>query len=94
LKIVVHGYFRKKLCCMAIDHRRKAPIPTPHMFPCHRSQYWISSDDYLFIKNPYLLVFGVIENGCSWLFFEKWGLYSIDHRPKAFLPHPTYVSMP
>jgi hypothetical protein len=26
------------------------------------------------VKNPYVLAFGIIENGYSWLFSTKWGL--------------------
>jgi hypothetical protein len=25
-------------------------------------------------KNPYVLAFGIIENGHSWYFRQKWGL--------------------
>jgi hypothetical protein len=41
---------------------------TPHMFPCHRSHSWISGGDHFLVKNPYVLAFGIIENGHSWLF--------------------------
>jgi hypothetical protein len=47
---------------------------TPHMFPYHRSHSWISSGDHFLVKNPYVLTFGIIENGRSWLFSTKWGL--------------------
>jgi hypothetical protein len=47
---------------------------TPHMFPFHRSHSWISSGDHFLDKNPYVLTFGIIENGRSWLFSTKWGL--------------------
>jgi hypothetical protein len=36
---------------------------TPHMFPFHRSHSWISGGDYFLVKNPYVLAFGIIENG-------------------------------
>jgi hypothetical protein len=38
--------------------------PTPQMFPCHRSQSWISGGDNFLVKNSYVLAFGIIENGC------------------------------
>jgi hypothetical protein len=37
------------------------------MFPCHRSHSWISGGDHFLVKNPYVLAFGIIENGRSWL---------------------------
>jgi hypothetical protein len=36
---------------------------TPHMFPCHRSNSWISGGYHFLVKNPYVLTFGIIENG-------------------------------
>jgi hypothetical protein len=44
---------------------------TPHMFPCHRSHFWISGGDPFLGKNPLVLAFGIIENGRSWLFSTK-----------------------
>jgi hypothetical protein len=68
---------------------------TPHMFFCDRSHSWISSGDHFLVKNPYVLAFGIIENGRSWLFSTKnGGCVAIDHRPEARTPHPTYVSLP
>jgi hypothetical protein len=67
---------------------------TPHMFPCHRSHSWISGRDHFLVKNPYVLAFGIIENGRSWLFLTKKGCVDIDHRPEARTPHPTFVSFP
>jgi hypothetical protein len=53
---------------------------TPHMFPWHRSHSWISSGDHLLVKNPYMLAFGIIENGRSWLFSTKnRGCVATDH---------------
>src|SRR5688500_19247508 len=46
---------------------------TPHMFPCHRSHSWIFGGDHFLVKNSYVLAFGIIENGRSWLFSAKWG---------------------
>jgi hypothetical protein len=40
---------------------------TPLMFPCHRSHSWISGGDHFLVKNPYVLAFGIIENGRLWL---------------------------
>jgi hypothetical protein len=36
---------------------------TSHMFPCHRSHYRISGGDHFLVENPYVLAFGIIENG-------------------------------
>jgi lipoprotein signal peptidase len=47
---------------------------TPHMFPCHRSHSWISGGDHFMVKYPYVLAFGIIENGRSWLFSTKMGV--------------------
>jgi hypothetical protein len=47
---------------------------TPHMFPYDRPHSWISSGDHFLVKNPYVLAFGIIENGHSWLFSTKMGV--------------------
>jgi hypothetical protein len=47
---------------------------TPLMFPCHRSHSWISGGDPFLVKNPYVLAFGIIENGRSSYFRQKRGL--------------------
>jgi hypothetical protein len=47
---------------------------TLDMFPCHRSYYWISYGDQFLVKNPYVLVFSIIENSCPWLLLTKMGL--------------------
>jgi hypothetical protein len=47
---------------------------TPHMFPCYRAHSWISGGDHFLVKNSYVLAFGILENGRSWLFSTKWGL--------------------
>jgi hypothetical protein len=63
---------------------------TPHMFPCHRSHSWISVGDHFLVKNSYVLAFGIIENGRSWLFSTKirvvWPLI-IDQRLVHLNPH-------
>jgi hypothetical protein len=69
--VVVHGYFRQNGGCVAIDHRLEARTPHPHMFPCRRSHSLISGGDHFLVKNPYVLAFGIIENGRSWLFSTK-----------------------
>jgi hypothetical protein len=63
---------------------------TPHMFPCHRSHSWISSGDHFLVKNSYVLAFGIIENGRSWLFLTKMGVVwplIIDQRLIHLAPH-------
>jgi hypothetical protein len=63
---------------------------TPHMFPCHRSHSWISGGDHFFVKNSYVLAFGIIENGHSWLFSTKMGVVwplIIDQRLINLTPH-------
>jgi hypothetical protein len=47
---------------------------TPQMFPCHRSHSWISGGDHFLVKNLYVLAFGIIENGRSWLFSTTMGI--------------------
>jgi hypothetical protein len=60
------------------------------MFPFHRSHSWISGGDHFLVKNPYVLAFGIIENGRSWLFSTKvrvgWPLI-IDQRLVRLIPH-------
>jgi hypothetical protein len=53
---------------------------TPHMFPSHRSHSWISGGDHFLVKNPYVLAFGIIENGRSWLFSTK--MVNLGFRPR------------
>jgi hypothetical protein len=63
---------------------------TPHMFPCHISHSLISGGDHFLVKNPYVLDFGIIENGRSWLFSTKIGVVwplIIDQRPVHLTPH-------
>jgi hypothetical protein len=63
---------------------------TTHMFPCHRSHSWISGGDHFLVKNPYVLAFSIIENGCSWLFLTKMGVvwpFIIDQRLIHLTPH-------
>jgi hypothetical protein len=76
--------------CVAIYHRLEARKPHPHMFPCHRSHSWISGGDHFLVKNLYVLAFGIIENGRSWLFFDKMGVVwplIIDQRLIHLTPH-------
>src|SRR6187551_2992969 len=82
--------FDKNGGCVAIDHRPEARTPHPHMFPCHRSHSWISGGDHFLVKNPYVLAFGIFENGHSWLFSTKMGVVwplIIDQR----LVHLTHI---
>jgi hypothetical protein len=67
-------YFRKKgvVWPLIIDYMLEHL--TPHMFPCHRSNSWISGGDHFQVKNPLVLAFGIIENGSSWLFSTKMGV--------------------
>ena len=60
--------------CMAIYHRPEARTPHPTYVSWHRSHSWISGGDHFLVKNSYVLAFGIIENGRSWLFSTKWGL--------------------
>jgi hypothetical protein len=63
---------------------------TPHMFPCRRSHSWISGGHNFLVKNPYVLAFGIIENGRSWLFSTKMGVvwpFIIDQRLVHLTPH-------
>jgi hypothetical protein len=47
---------------------------TPHMFSFHWSHFCISGGDHFLVKNPLVLTFGIIENGRSCNFRQKWGL--------------------
>src|SRR5688572_2932278 len=63
---------------------------TPHMFPCHRSHSWISGGNHFLVKSSYVLAFGIIENGHSWLFSTKMGVVwplIIDQRLINLTPH-------
>jgi hypothetical protein len=57
---------------LIIDHR--LVHHTPHMFPWRMSHSWISGGDQFLVKKPYVLAFGIIENGHSWLFPTKMGV--------------------
>jgi hypothetical protein len=70
---------------------------TPHMFPIHRSLSWISRGNHFLVKNPYVLCFGIIENGRSWLFLTKMGVVwplIIDQRLVHLTPQmfPCHIS--
>jgi hypothetical protein len=67
---------------------------TQHTFPFHRSHSLISGGDHFLDKNPQVLAFGIIENGRSCYFRQKWGCVAIDCRPEACTPNPTYVTLP
>jgi hypothetical protein len=63
---------------------------TTHMFPSHISHSWISGVDHFLVKNLYVLAFGIIENGRSWLFSIKMGVVwalIIDQRLVHLTPH-------
>ena len=47
---------------------------TLHMFPCQSSHSWISGEGHYLVKNLLVLAFGIIENGRSCYFRQKWGL--------------------
>src|SRR5688572_25913158 len=68
---------------------------TPHMFPCHRSHYWISGGDDFLGKNPNVLAFGIFENGHSWLFSTKMGLCShlSSTRGSYTFPHICFLAI-
>jgi hypothetical protein len=60
------------------------------MFPCHRSHSWNSGGHHFLVKNMYVLAFGIIENGHSWLFSTKMGVVwplIIDQRLINLTPH-------
>jgi hypothetical protein len=62
----------------------------PNMFPYHRSHSWISGGDHFLVKNPWVLAFGIIENGRSLPFPTKMGVVwplIIDHRLVHLAPH-------
>jgi hypothetical protein len=60
------------------------------MFRCHRLISWIFGGDNFLVKNPYVLAFGIIENGRSWLFSTKMGVMwplTIDQWLVHLTPH-------
>jgi hypothetical protein len=63
--MVVHAIFDKNRGCVAFDHQPEAC--TPH-------HTYISGGDHFLVKNPLVLAFGIIENGHSCYFQEKWAL--------------------
>jgi hypothetical protein len=67
---------------------------TPHMFSCHRSHSWISGGDHFLVKTSYVLAFGIIENGRSWLFPTKMGVAWPLIMTRGSNTSPTYVSLP
>jgi hypothetical protein len=73
---------------LIVDHR--LVHLTPHIFPCHISNYWISGGDHFLVKNPLVLAFGIIENDRSWLFSTKMGVVwplIINERLVHLTPH-------
>jgi hypothetical protein len=72
-----------------LEHR------TPHMFPCHRSHSWISGGDHFLVKNPQVLAFGIIENGRSFDFRQKWALCSHwpSNRGSYTWPHICFLAI-
>jgi hypothetical protein len=72
--MTVHAIFDKNKGCVAFDRQPKARTPHPHMFPCHRSHYWISGGYHFLVKNQLVLAFSIIENGHSCYFQQKWEL--------------------
>jgi hypothetical protein len=41
-----------------------------------------------------MLAFGIIKNGRSCYFGQKWGCVAIDYRPEANTHDVTYISLP
>jgi hypothetical protein len=65
--------FDKNGGCVAIDHRPEARTPHPTYVSLTYITFWISGGDHFLVKNLYVLAFGIIENGRSWLFSTKMG---------------------
>jgi hypothetical protein len=72
--MVVHAIFDKTGVVWPLTIDQRLIHLTSHMFPCHRSHSWISNGDHFFVKSPYVLAFGIIENDRSWLFPTKMGV--------------------
>jgi hypothetical protein len=66
--------FVKNVGCVAIDHGPEAHFPHPTYEPFHRSHSWISWWRPFLGQKSYVLAFGIIENGRSWLFLTKMGV--------------------
>jgi hypothetical protein len=69
--MVVHAIFEKMGVVWPLINDQRLIHQTPHMFPCHRSLSWIFDGDHFLVNNPYVLAFGIIENGCSCYFQQK-----------------------
>jgi hypothetical protein len=86
--MIVHAIFDKNGGCVAIDDR---PVTrTPH--PTYVSLPYVTFLDFWW--RPFLgqksKAFGIIENGCSWLFSTKMGVVwqlIIDQRLVHHTPH-------
>jgi hypothetical protein len=75
--------------CVYICKFQFRPIHPPSR-RLSRSHSRISGGDHFLVKNPLVLAFGIIENGCSWLFSTKMGVvwpFFIDQRLIHLTPH-------
>jgi hypothetical protein len=73
--------FIKNGGCVAIYNQPEAHTPHPK---------YVSLPEHFLVKNLYVLAFGIIENGRSWLFSTKMGvvwLLIIDKRLVNLTPH-------
>lgn len=71
-RMIVHDCFRPKISvvCPSIFGERLLVLTT-HIFSSQKSVSSFFGVDYLFMKNIYVLIFGITKNNCSWLFSAK-----------------------
>jgi hypothetical protein len=89
--MIVHGYFRLKWGLCGHLSSTKGSYTSPHI--CflaidHILGYLVETISWS--ENPYVLAFGIIENGHSWLFSTKMGVVwplIIDQRLVHLTPH-------
>jgi hypothetical protein len=89
LKMVVHAILTKLGVVWPLIIDQRLVHLSPHMFPSHRSQSWISSGDHFLVKNSYVLASGNFENGRLCYFRQNRGLLPLinDRRLIHLTPH-------
>jgi hypothetical protein len=60
--------------CVDIDHRPEAHTPNPTYVSFPKATFLDILWSHFLVKNQLVLAFSIIENGRSWLFFEKMGV--------------------
>jgi hypothetical protein len=77
-----------------IIHQRLLYL-TPHIFPCHRSHYWIPSGDHFFVKKSIgVSLWYYRKRSFLAILIKYWGRMRIDHRRESHTPYAKHVSLP